>query len=286
MTKYLHVVLNVVGATLLIAAAFLAWKASNPDLPAIPSDVVVVNEPSQLPVSTAAPVAPAVQYPAPILLPDNAPATTDVKATPTVEESPVTSTPTSVVVAQAQPAKTADDAVPNAAERKENSDSIEAARVGAFPPPAQHIPSRIAIPTIHVDSPVKEVGWTTTIINGQAYSEWQVADYAVSFHKTSALPGAVGNTVMSGHNNINGEVFKNLVNVKMGESVFLYADNHTYEYHVQQIMLLKEQNMPLDVRLQNAPWIAPTTDDRLTLISCWPYTSNTHRVVVVAKPAS
>ena len=27
-------------------------------------------------------------------------------------------------------------------------------------------------------------------------------------------------------------------------------------------------------------------DDRLTLVSCWPYTSNTHRVIVVAKPAS
>ena len=118
------------------------------------------------------------------------------------------------------------------------------------------------------------------------YSEWQVADYAVSFHKTSALPGAVGNTVMSGHNNMNGEVFKNLVNVKMGENIFLYADNRTYEYTVQQILLLKERDMPLDVRLQNAQWIAPTNDDRLTLISCWPYTSNTHRVIVVAKPVS
>jgi sortase A len=181
---------------------------------------------------------------------------------------------------------TPDDAVPSAAERKANDQARQAEHEGAFPPPAQHEPTRIVIPTIHVDSPVKEVGWTTSIINGQMYSEWQVADYAVSFHKTSALPGAIGNTVMSGHNNINGEVFKNLVNVKMGENVFLYADNRTYEYAVQQILLLKERDMPLDVRLQNAQWIAPTNDVRLTLISCWPYTSNTHRVIVVAKPVS
>jgi len=38
------------------------------------------------------------------------------------------------------------------------------------------------------------------------------------------------------------------------------------------------------VRQENARWIAPTDDERLTLVTCWPYTNNTHRVVVVAKP--
>ena len=28
----------------------------------------------------------------------------------------------------------------------------------------------------------------------------------------------------------------------------------------------------------------PTTDERITLITCWPYTSNTHRLIIVAKP--
>ena len=32
--------------------------------------------------------------------------------------------------------------------------------------------------------------------------------------------------------------------------------------------------------------LAPTDDVRVTLVTCWPYTNNTHRVIVVAKPAS
>jgi len=39
------------------------------------------------------------------------------------------------------------------------------------------------------------------------------------------------------------------------------------------------------VRRQNARWIAPTTDERLTLVTCWPYTGNSHRLIIVAKPA-
>jgi LPXTG-site transpeptidase (sortase) family protein len=38
------------------------------------------------------------------------------------------------------------------------------------------------------------------------------------------------------------------------------------------------------VRQANARWIGPFNDERLTLVTCWPYTNNTHRVIVVAKP--
>ena len=40
------------------------------------------------------------------------------------------------------------------------------------------------------------------------------------------------------------------------------------------------------VRLANARWIQPSEDERLTLITCWPYESNTHRLIIVALPAS
>ena len=48
--------------------------------------------------------------------------------------------------------------------------------------------------------------------------------------------------------------------------------------------LLEEKGMPEEVRRSNAQWIAPTDDERVTLVTCWPYTSNTHRLVIVAKP--
>lgn len=40
----------------------------------------------------------------------------------------------------------------------------------------------------------------------------------------------------------------------------------------------------VDVRMDNARWILPSTDERLTLVTCWPAKSNTHRLIIVASP--
>ncbi|HMQ55905.1 MAG TPA: sortase, partial [Anaerolineae bacterium] len=61
-------------------------------------------------------------------------------------------------------------------------------------------------------------------------------------------------------------------------------DNQKYEYVVDFKTIVKEKGESVDVRRKNAQWIAPTNDERLTLVTCWPYTNNTHRVIVVAKP--
>jgi sortase A len=128
------------------------------------------------------------------------------------------------------------------------------------------------------------IGWYVVEQDGQRFSVWQVADYAVSWHKTSAYPGHNGNVVLNGHHNIKGEVFRYLVDLEVGDHVVLYAGEHVYYYQVEQKMILKEKGEPLEVRLQNASWILPTDDERLTMVTCWPYTNNTHRLVVVALP--
>jgi sortase A len=152
------------------------------------------------------------------------------------------------------------------------------------PPPAAAPPDRIVIPAIGLDAPVVPVGWKTVEENGQTVTEWEVADYAGGWHKTSAYPGNVGNIVIAGHHNIRGEVFRYVVNLEPGAIVDLYVGQTVYRYMVTEKYILKEKGMPPEVRQENARWIAPTDDERLTLVTCWPYTNNTHRVVVVAKP--
>ncbi len=152
------------------------------------------------------------------------------------------------------------------------------------PPPATAPPDRIVAPAIGLDAPVVSVGWKTVEENGQTVTEWEVADYAAGWHKTSAYPGHIGNTVISGHHNIRGEVFRYVVNLEPGDIVDLYVGPTVYRYVVTEKYILKEKGMPPEVRRENARWIAPTNDERLTLVTCWPYTNNTHRVVVVAKP--
>ncbi|MDM8528700.1 sortase [Anaerolineales bacterium HSG24] len=148
------------------------------------------------------------------------------------------------------------------------------------------LPTYLKIPSVSIDSSVVTVGWDIVEQNGQQYSVWQVADNAVGWHKTSAPLGQNGNTVMTGHHNVDGEVFRDLVNVEVGDKIMAYAGHQVYEYEVTFKTIIKEAGESLDVQKKNAQWIDPTDDERITLVTCWPYTSNTHRVIVVAKPVS
>jgi sortase A len=150
--------------------------------------------------------------------------------------------------------------------------------------PSRHPPDRLVIPSIELDSPIVPIGWTTVEQNGTTARVWNVVDQVVGWHKTSERPGGVGNVVLNGHHNIKGEVFRTLVDVQEGDSAIVYAQDEVYYYEVTEKHILKEKGEPVHVRQENARWIAATKDERLTMITCWPYTNNTHRLVVVAKP--
>jgi sortase A len=146
------------------------------------------------------------------------------------------------------------------------------------------IPTRLVIESVGIDSSIVPVGWHVVEQNGRQFSIWQVADNAVGWHKTTAKLGQTGNTVMAGHHNVKGEVFRDLVNVEVGDKVVAYAGSQVFEYQVELKTIVKEKGEPIEVRQRNAQWITSTNDERLTFITCWPYTNNTHRVIVVAKP--
>jgi LPXTG-site transpeptidase (sortase) family protein len=155
-----------------------------------------------------------------------------------------------------------------------------------FPGPALQPPDRIVIQSIDLDTKIVPVGWHVVEQNGQRYSVWDVAKFAASWHKTSTYPGHDGNVVLSGHNNILGEVFRYLIDVAVGEHVLVYSGDRVYHYQVTEKHLLKEKGESSDIRRENAKWIAPSEDERLTMVTCWPYTGNSHRLVVVARPVA
>ena len=90
------------------------------------------------------------------------------------------------------------------------------------PPPAAGGPDRVVVKSVGVDTPIVPVGWSVIEQNGQQYSIWDVADFAGGWHNTSAPPGQPGNTVLSGHHNIKGEVFRYLVDVQEGDEISLF----------------------------------------------------------------
>lgn len=148
------------------------------------------------------------------------------------------------------------------------------------------LPSRLMIPTIKADMPVVELGWSTKKdANGAIFSEWDVANFAAGWHKNSSLPGETGNIVLSGHNNVKGAVFRELDQLKRGDEIQLVAGGVEYVFTVDEVLIVPEKYANASQRAENVRYIQETADDRLTLVSCWPRNDNTHRIIVIARPA-
>lgn len=146
-------------------------------------------------------------------------------------------------------------------------------------------PVHLAAPAIGLDSEVKPLGWRQVTQGEQEVSIWHMVDKAAGWHLNSVVPGQVGNAVISGHNNIGGSVFRKLDRLQPGDEITVQTNVGTaVAYTVAEVKIVPEKYASAAQREANAQAISATTDERLTLITCWPASSNTHRVIVVAYP--
>lgn len=152
------------------------------------------------------------------------------------------------------------------------------------PKPKMPPPTWIQIPSVGIDTKVVEVGYRIVEIQGMQVIEWEVADYAAGHHSTSANPGEGGNIVITGHSDWKGEVFRTLEHVKLGDEVILTSDAGVFRYRVTEIHYRKEVGVPLEERIATGRFLDPMPEERVTLVTCWPYGIDDHRIIVVAKP--
>ncbi len=128
-----------------------------------------------------------------------------------------------------------------------------------IPTPGPGQPSRIQIPAIDVDA---------QIVQGDT---WDQLKKGVGHYIGSANPGERGNLVLSGHNDVFGEIFRHLDQLKPGDEVIVYAGQQRYRYVIGQSRVVAPTQV--DVML-------PTSDPTITLISCYPYLVDNRRIVV------
>ncbi len=131
-----------------------------------------------------------------------------------------------------------------------------------IPTPGPEAPTRIVIPAIGVDA---------LVVEGDS---WEQLKQGVGHHLNTANPGERGNMVLSAHNDIYGEIFRHLDKLELGDEIIVYAGDLPYRY----IVTAKQIVEPTDVSV-----LAPTTKPVVTLISCYPYMVDTHRIVVVGE---
>jgi LPXTG-site transpeptidase (sortase) family protein len=144
----------------------------------------------------------------------------------------------------------------------------------------------LEIPKLGLSAPVVAVSQHLVELGSDRVTQLYVPNaFAVGWSEASAPIGARGNTVLVGHNNIYGEVFKNLWDLRVGDEIIVRGASGERVYHVSETSIFEEKNQSLDTRLANAWWMDPVSHEQLTLITCWPYFTNTHRVVIIALPA-
>jgi sortase A len=128
------------------------------------------------------------------------------------------------------------------------------------PGPSQAI--RIQIPNLGVDAPV---------VQGD---NWDQLKKGVGQHVGSSDPGRIGNVVLSAHDDVFGEIFRDLDHLQPGDQLVLFTAQQQYVYIVTGTQIVE----PTQVDVMNA-----TSDATVTLISCYPYMVDTKRIVVFAK---
>jgi len=102
---------------------------------------------------------------------------------------------------------------------------------------------------------------------------WEQLKKGVGQHIGSANPGENGNVVLAGHDDVFGEVFRNLDKLQPGDQVILYTMQQQFIYRVTETRIVD----PSQVDVMNS-----TSDPTVTLISCYPYMVDKQRIVVFA----
>jgi sortase A len=141
-------------------------------------------------------------------------------------------------------------------------DWVEPAPAVVIPTPGPQAPTRLVIPAISVDVSVVEGDGSEQLKEGAGH------------HVGTANPGERGNCFISGHNDIFGEIFRDLENLELEDEIIVYAGAQPFHYRVKAKRIVD----PDDVSVMHS-----TSTPVLTLMTCYPYLVDTHRLVVIAE---
>jgi sortase A len=149
-------------------------------------------------------------------------------------------------------------------------------------PTAMPLPARrISIPAIGLNTSVKE---TAPVQMRNGTFMWDPPAYAAGHYESSGNPGEGRNIVFQGHNNIYGEVFRDLDRLSPGDEIILLTDTGEFHYQVSQKVIIPYVGHEVQATPQILALTGPQPSEMVTLISCWPYSTFTSRIIVQAVP--
>lgn len=132
--------------------------------------------------------------------------------------------------------------------------------IAARPQPTSETAVAFSLPSLNIDQ---------VIVQG---TDWEALKLGIGQFQNGVNPGdEQGNVVLSGHNDVYGEIFKDLDQIKTGDEMFVRTATQVFTYRVTGMDIVK----PDDVSILNSRGGAT-----ITLISCYPYKVNDKRIII------
>jgi sortase A len=142
--------------------------------------------------------------------------------------------------------------------------SLQAVAAVPVPTPGPRSPTRIVISAISVDWPVVEG------------DSWDELKQGIGHRVGSANPGERGNLVLSGHDDVYGEPFRDLEKLEVGKDVLVYAGGTSFRYVIKARRVVAPNDLSV---------LTTSKNPVITLITCTPYRVDTNRLILIGELA-
>ena len=135
--------------------------------------------------------------------------------------------------------------------------------IAARPQPTSETAIEINIPSLEINQ---------TIVQG---TDWEALKLGVGQLLNGVNPGDdSGNLVLSGHNDVYGEIFRHIDQLKPGDEFNIRTRTQLFTYRITESRIVD----PTDVSVLSSRGTATAT-----LISCYPYQVNNKRIIIFAE---
>ena len=148
-------------------------------------------------------------------------------------------------------------------------------------------PMRLHFVPLALTIAVEPMAWVVADVNGERQAVWEIPQLNAGWHLNSAMVGAPGNMIISGHHLEGAAVFAPLARgeLRVGDQILVTDEQgRTYTYAVTEVAEpIPAAGATAAENERAASYLAPIVDARLTLVTGWPDFSETHYLFVVAQ---
>src|SRR5262249_18933993 len=148
--------------------------------------------------------------------------------------------------------------------------------------PSDGPPTKLRLPSMGLWNDLQPVNEAISWKDGTVNAAWQLQDGG--WYAASGWPGYKNNVVVAGHSPSRDpamwkrSVLRQLAYLTPGDPIELVAGKRVFRYTVNRVFVIPEREAQSPAA---TAWLSPTSDERLTLITCWPPQRPVYRVLVV-----